>query len=208
MALLWAAAAGPLVALLLHAPHAAWCAVFGYHLGCWIFSSLVPAPWGPRPRIARLGLVALGSGLLVAGSGAAGLHVWPALAQCREVWGRWTGRPPADLLFLAYYAAVNPWLEEHYWRAALFGPGVRRLVGLRAARGVCAGAFVLHHAAVLIPAFGLRLGLLLCASVLVAGVIWIAWRERAQNVWWSAASHAGADLGLVIAWSILLRSGA
>jgi hypothetical protein len=200
----WSLACGPLVLAALVAPHGVWWAIGIYHAGCCAAAAAAPGPAGPRPAAARLALAALASAALAAAFAAAVAtldHVRPLL----ERWRDWGLAPPADVVWLAYYAAVNPWVEERYWRGSLLGPAVRARLGGRAARAFSTLGFLNHHAFVIVATFGAGLGAALCVPILAAAVVWTLWRERTGGIWWAVASHAGVDVGLALVTLAVVR---
>jgi len=93
------------------------------------------------------------------------------------------------IAFCAYYAIVNPALEEMYWRGLLAQP--------RTAPGAADVAFAGYHALVL-PLFLKPLWILAAVVVLVA-VAWI-WRRLAARHGGLAipvVSHAAADVSTI-----------
>jgi len=204
-AVAWALGSGPFVAWLLHLAAPAWSVMLSYHAGCWLASGAVSARLGPRP--AWRGLAALGFLSTVATLAAfAVARAWvPALRHPVPSWERWGMRPPADALLLLYYAAANPWIEERFWRGAFLGERLRRRLGSTAAWLLAAAAFVPFHFAVLDASFGHRLAIGLTAPILGASVMWTGFCWRTGNAWWGAASHAGTDLALCLAYVLWLR---
>jgi membrane protease YdiL (CAAX protease family) len=110
------------------------------------------------------------------------------------------------MLFLFYYALVNPIVEERWWRGAVLGPGFRSRIGARGARVLSSVGFLPHHAVVLVASYGFILGAALVFPVLAAACLWTAWRERTGRVWLPLASHAGTDVGLALLYIVLLRT--
>jgi hypothetical protein len=199
-AVAWALACSALVAALMRVPGAAWWAMGAYHLGCAAATASLARPRptpAPRLPVAKLAAVAGGSLAVVVLGGALAVPLvdWQPAAA---LWRTWGLRPPADLVWLLYYASVNPWVEERFWRGTLHGDAVRARLGTRGARALILVAFLSHHAVVLVPSFGVARGLLLCVPVFFAGAVWLWLRERSGRLGWCIASHAGADAGLVV----------
>lgn len=197
----WALGCGALVAALLRAPGGAFWAMGVYHLGCAAVTAIAGGAAGPA-RMARLpvaklaALAAASGGVVVLGGALVAPHVdWQPAAG---LWRSWGLEPPSDLVWLLYYASVNPWVEERYWRGTLLGDGVRARLGTRGARALTLFAFLNHHAIVLVPSFGVARGLLLCLPIFLAGAAWVWFHERSGRLGWCIASHAGADAGLVV----------
>lgn len=213
--LAWAMGCSALVAATLRLPGAAWWAMGLYHLGCGAAIAIAgrarrppsaaqpPAPARPS-SIVPLAAIAGAScaATVLAGALAAPLIDWTAAAG---LWKSWGLEPPGDRMWLLYYASVNPWVEERFWRGTLLGPGVRGRVGPRGARLLTVAAFVAHHAVVLIPSFGAARGALLCAPILLAGAVWTWMHERTGRLGWCIASHVGADAGLVVLYLLGAR---
>lgn len=199
-AVTWALGCSALVAALLGVPGAAWWAMGVYHLGCAAATALLPGPStarSGRPPAAKLAAVAGGSLAVVVLGGALAVPLvdWSPAAG---LWRSWGLRPPADLMWLLYYASVNPWVEERFWRGTLCSDAMRARLGTRGARALILVAFLSHHAVVLVPSFGVARGLLLCVPVFLAGAVWLRLQERSGRLGWCIASHAGADAGLVL----------
>ena len=189
-AVAWALGCSALVAALLRVPGAAWWAMGAYHLGCAVVTASLAGPRTARPGrlpVAKLAAVAGGSLAVVVLGGALAVPLvdWQPAAG---LWRSW----------LLYYASVNPWVEERFWRGTLLGDAVRARLGMRGARALVLVAFLSHHAVVLVPSFGVARGLLLCVPVFLAGAVWLWLRERSGRLGWCIASHAGADAGLVV----------
>jgi hypothetical protein len=178
--------------------------MFVYHAVCVAVST--PAATSDRARRAPMTLrcaVAVASAGLVLAAGWVAHQVFPELYASMGAWGRWGLRPPLDVLWLAYYALVNPWVEERFWRATLLGTEVRWRVGDRGAWGLAALAFGGHHWAVLIASFGWPKGSLLLVPVLACGAAWTALYRHRRDLALNVSSHLGADLALAalyIAW--------
>ena len=199
----WALGCGALVASMLRLPGGAWWAMAAYHVGCVAATAILGSRGsaarvvGARPGAGVLAGVAIASCavVIVAGAIAAPQIDWSPAAR---LWRTWGLEPPRDWLWLLYYASVNPWVEERFWRGALLGDAVRSRLGTRGARILTIAAFLTHHAVVLLPSFGAARGLLLCVPILAAGALWVWLHERSGRLSWCIASHAGADAGLVI----------
>jgi membrane protease YdiL (CAAX protease family) len=190
-------AAAPVVAWAL--PHGLWAATLAYHaviaLGV---MAVAPARLGARPLGWRLGVAALGVAAAVAAAAFAVRPMWdftPAFARWRE----WGLAFPHAIGWLAYYALVNPWVEELYWRGTLCSPAVGAHIGRRAALVLASGGFVGHHAVVLVATWGPGPGVALCMPVLAAGIAFTLLRVRTAGLWWPLATHMGADVGLACA---------
>lgn len=177
-----------------------WAAIAVYHLG--ILGFLAAA--SDRRRGLRLGRGSrwLGLAVPVAASGGLALAVgWPwfepdpaALPRAMTGLGLSGG---AWISFAIYYALVNPWLEEIFWRGWL-APRTGRLHWQDF-------AFAFYHAVVL--TFFLEIGWIAVAFAVLVGAAW-AWRWMTRA--WSGlagpiATHLAADLGIVAAAAWLLR---
>jgi Type II CAAX prenyl endopeptidase Rce1-like len=197
--LIWALLCGPLVFALLQLPAAAWTAMLGYHAGCLVVVRLAGGPHARTrfPVAGALGLL-VGSALLVVACGAVA-RAWGLLpGRPVEAWSTWGVRPPFDLAWLAYYVAVNPSIEERFWRGALLSPDVRSRFGRVIPRLLSTIGFGIHHLVVLGASFGWSRGALMVLPIVAAAVVWVAWRERSGGLGPAIASHRGADLGLAI----------
>ena len=200
--LVWALVSGPVVAVVLRDSGSAWVTMLTYHLGCAAAVGASAAGLGPRPRWRGLAVAAFLSGA-AAWSGIGLLHLH--LQDPMRDWRRWGLVPPEDLPLLAYFVGVNAALEEWFWRGAVLGRRMRKRLGTAGCRGLAVLGFLPLHLGVLVLGFGEVLGILLAASVLPASAIWTALCERTRCVWWAAASHWGADLGIALAYWVWLR---
>jgi hypothetical protein len=120
-------------------------------------------------------------------------------------WAAWGLTPPVDRWLLLYYAAVNPWIEEWFWRGTLLGGPVRQALGSLRARTLALVGFWPLHAVVLVSSFGLAQGGLFSLACLAAGALWTLMRERQGHAWGALASHQGADAGVVWLYWVFLR---
>jgi len=204
-AILWALATGPVVAVLLQGPGAAWRAMPAYHLGCVLAALAAGGGLGPPPRRrvlrSAIWLVATGAGTFATLLLAADL-----LPRPPDRWSEWGLAPPSDTALLLLYVLANPWIEEWFWRGALLGPAVRRRLGTACARALAVLGFWPLHVAFLVRSFGAASGAVLSLCVLPAACAWVLLRERSGHAWWCAASHQGADLGLVTFYLVFLRA--
>lgn len=204
IAVLWALASGPVVALLLHGQAAAWVTMLSYQAGCALAATAAGGRLGARPPAPALLAVAVTTTIAVfaLGAGARWLGVAPPVPS---LWKSWGLAPPADVGLLGLYALLNPWLEEWFWRGTLLGSAVKRRLRPAGAVALSIGAFMPFHLVFLLRSFGVTLGLLFAGVVLAAASLWAALQERHGHTWWSAASHVGADLGVVLLYLFFLR---
>jgi hypothetical protein len=207
LALAWVATGAPVVlaALALAPAHSAWWAIGLYHAGCCLAAVAAPAPHGPRPPWTRLAILATATAALVGVTAAAALRLWdftPAFVR----WQSWGLAAPADLAWLAWYVAANPWIEERFWRGTLLGPDVCARIGARNARALAVVGFLAHHIVALVASFGVARGLALCVPILGASAVWTRLRLQSGGIWSPAASHAGADLALALVYLGGVRS--
>ena len=202
--MVWALLTGPVVTIVLRQFASAWCTMLAYHLGCAVAAGTCRTPLGPRPQWRGLVLLALVS----AAASCSGLRMVLPLIQdaVRGSWRLWGLTPPGDLPLLAYYVGVNAGVEEWFWRGAVLEQGARARLGTAGCRGLAVLGFLPLHLGILVLGFGERSGILLAAGVLLASLAWTALRERTRCVWWAAASHWGADLGIALAYWIWLRA--
>lgn len=199
--LTWGMACGPLTVQLLRVYESAWVAMLTYH-AVTLLVGVRLASWGPRPPVPRVLLVGIASLALTV---ATGFAILPRLGVTRATllrWNEWGAAPPAGLWLLLYYALVNPWIEELFWRGARVGPVPgRRPTGIP---GVT--VFWLFHVWVLASSFGLAVGALVSLPVWLAGFAWAWMCRRRGGIWWSGASHQGANAGLVLLYLWILQS--
>jgi hypothetical protein len=174
-----------------------------YHLGCWTAS--VGSGWGIRPAVRFLAVAAGVSALTVLAVWALLQPLVPALGAPVAAWLEWGLVPPRDLGFLVYYALVNPWIEEAFWRGRLLGAAARNRLGVVPARTLSVFGFLPMHIVVLSSSFEPSTTLLMSCAVLVGSLAWTWMQEKCRTTWLPAASHMGADLGLVIAYLVWLR---
>ncbi len=205
IAIAWAVSSGPVVALCLRADASAWVALCVYQLGSALATRVVRGGLGRRPPTARLLGVAIATAAIVVAFGfaARGLGFVP---RPRPIWQAWGLEPPGDRWLVLVFALLNPWIEERFWRGALLGDPVRRRLGARGARALAVWGFCPLHAVFLLRSFDALSGWLCTGGVLLATILWTSARERSGNAWLSAASHQGADAGVVCLYWCLLRA--
>lgn len=207
LAVAWALSTGPVVALFLRLPRAAWPAMLAYHAGCAIAATAAGLRFGPRPRVPHLLAWAVAGVLAVIGPLAVMQRAGSWVPADSGAWVDWGLRPPGDVWLMAYYVAVNPMVEERFWRAALLGGAVGERLGRWPAELLAAAGFVPFHVVVLATCFGLRAAVLLALPILGASTFWV-WLYRSRKQAWSgAAGHLGVDLGLAAAYLVWLRAG-
>lgn len=178
-----------------------------YHAGCLAAASAVRTDIGTRPDVRNLGSWTVVSALAVLGA-FIGLHRMGWLVSARSpAWQGWGIRSPLDTALALYYVAVNPILEERFWRASLLGPEVRRRIGKTLARGLASFGFVPFHAVVLAASYGWSRAVLLSVPILFASWVWVVLYERRRQAWTGIAIHLGVDLGLVLGYFMWLRHG-
>ncbi len=204
IAVFWALASGPVVALLLHGQAAAWVTMLSYQAACALAAAAAGGRLGTRPPAPALLAVAALTTIAVfaLGAGARWLGVAPPVPP---LWKSWGLAPPTDVCLLGLYVLLNPWLEEWFWRGTLLGAAVKRPLGRAGAVSLSVVGFIPLHLVFLLPSFGVTRGLLFAGGVLVAASLWAALHERHGHAWWSAASHLGADLGVVLLYLFFLR---
>jgi hypothetical protein len=121
------------------------------------------------------------------------------------VWAAWGLAPPGDRLLLLAYVGLNPWIEEWFWRGTLLGGAGGAPRGAARARWLAILGFVPFHLVFLVPSFGWPLSIIIGVAIAAASWIWVILRERQGHVWGAAASHWGADAGLVALYEWVLR---
>jgi hypothetical protein len=175
--------------------HSAWGALLGFHaaiiIGLLIARSGVPV--GILFKSTHRRWIAL-SLLLTGGSGIALLSLWDVfrvaddLPVQLEVLGITTSTWPP---FLAYFAAVNPFVEEYFWRGVLGDP-TRRLYGSDL-------AYAGFHAMVLIgkvPAGSIVFALV---TLTLAGWFWRQIAREDRGLLAPVLGHMAADLTILLA---------
>lgn len=178
----------------------AWLALVGYHIGILLVFAAC-REWRQFRRV-RVIFHPLWAGFAWAGSIMAGFWLYNG----------WNGLPlPADLsaqmteigltpqrwpLFIAYFALVNPWLEETYWRGWLSSrvkfPVVDDLW------------FAGYHTLILLPYVSWIW--LVLAILILTGAAWF-WRQVARDtnsLFIPAVAHGFADFSILMA--IYLRT--
>ncbi len=205
LGILWAFFTGPVVALTLRGPRGALSAMLAYQIGCGLAAWVGGGSLGRRPpglaRGAAAWLVASAFLVFAASALAQGLGLRPGTPL---LWERWGLVAPADRVLLAHYMLLNPWVEEWFWRGTILGTTVRRRLGVARARALAVlGSWPLH-AVFLLQSFGVVVGGGVSLGVVAAAWAWTLLRERSGHAWWCAASHQGADLGLVLVYLFLL----
>ena len=159
---------------------------------------------GKRPPAVGLLAAAAASAIAAFAVGAVA-HRAGIAPRPSPLWRTWGLAPPADLVLLTVYLLLNPGLEEWFWRGTLLGEGVRRRLGRAGAWTLSVGAFLPFHLVFLVRSFGVLHGALFAVGVLGLASFWAALCERHGHAWWSAASHLGADLGVVLLYLRFLR---
>jgi len=185
----------------LYALHSAWVAMVGYHLGMigvlclcrgWRFARMRISP-----ALRGWLLVAALVGLSVGG----GIYLcWPLLGSpdlLRAALSRIGIAPATWPLFILYFCAVNPWLEEFFWRGYLHD----------AARGVTLNdlLFAGYHLLVLIMFFAWPW--LVLTLVLLTASAW-TWRQVnrvSDSMLLSTICHLFADAGILLTVWALVR---
>ena len=193
----------PYVAVLIgvHLLKSGWAAILLYHAG---MLALLPLLGGLRPlRACARGWSARAFVLLVIpclSSGPALFVLVPYVAPSLDLGAALDSlglRGGSWLVFMAYYAIVNPWLEEGYWRGVLASssPSIT-------ASDVFFGGY---HVLVLVYFIAWWWGLLVAA--LLMGVAWV-WRKvatRCGGVLIPALTHLAADASVILAVHALVR---
>lgn len=182
--------------------HSVWIAAMGYHLGMLVFLAL------DRDRLYRWALASrqhpwrVMAAVVGGATGGILLYLcWPLLGVSPEI-----GSDLARLgltattwpVFIIYFCAVNPWLEEWYWRGYL-GTASRTLSGNDA-------LFAGYHILVILPY--VPWPWLVVSLLLLTGVGW-GWRQEARlsgGLLTPMVSHALADLGVILAiYALVVR---
>jgi len=192
----------PYVAVLIgmYGLHSAWAAVFGYHLSMALVLTL-DGYWAQARRLGAGGPAWLraGGALFGIGGGAALYLLWPWLGVPAGF-----GRTLAQLglteaawpLFLVYFCAVNPALEELYWRGYLHHPS-RRLIPNDL-------LFAGYHLLVLAGYFAWPW--LIAVFIGLTAAAWL-WRQLARHTGGLLVpylSHVAADAGIMGAVYVLV----
>jgi hypothetical protein len=191
----------PVVGLALLLTSSGWLAMLAYHLtivavlcvsGGWREPvALLRRGWRPWWLLALVVGVGFGSGVLL-------FVLWPLLGIALAAPAIWAAFGLAGLgrsLFVAYFIAVNPVLEESYWRGYLGSPLLRPTLSDLAFAG--------YHLLVLQSL--LAWYWLLLIFLVLAGAAWF-WRQLARLVGGLGlplASHLSADAAVLTALLLL-----
>ena len=174
--------------------HSAWCTLVGFHVAI-LFSLLVVRPEIPiavllkttNPKWVTLSVLLCGS------SGVALFFLWGYFGIANDLPAQAASlglNAQAWVLFIAYFALVNPFLEEYFWRGYLGHPSRRiRLHDL-----VYAG----YHALVLIGR--VHFGSIIFALVMLTFAGWF-WRQVAredQGLLVPVLGHMAADFTILV----------
>jgi membrane protease YdiL (CAAX protease family) len=175
--------------------HSAWAAMLGYHLVMGILLALYRKDLERcfiRPR--RGYKITLAMTVAGAAGGVLMYGWWPYLGVpggIRDFLGEIGLNQSNWAFFLVYFAAVNPWLEELYWRGWL-GSSARYPV----INDLC---FAVYHGVVL--AGQIEPLWLVLIVILLGAMAWL-WRQanRLSGGWLpSILSHSAADLTIMLA---------
>ncbi len=186
----------------LHLLHSGWAAILGYHAGMCLLL-WAGGGWPSASRLARGWTWKEGtaSAAFGAAAGPAILLLWPLAADpSNPLQERLAGlglQGSAWWAFVAYYALVNPPLEEAFWRGWLRSPS-------RAPAPVDA-LFAGYHALVLPLFIGWPWVVLAFACLVGAAWLWRRLAQRCGGLAIPAVSHLVADVS-VIAAAIVLSS--
>lgn len=192
----------PSVAVLigLHLLRSGWAAILLYHAGVLAFLSHLGA-WRSVRSWARgwNGLVfAVLLGACLA-SGPLLLVLVPVIAPPSLDLGAVLGSIGLDgaswLGFMAYYALVNPWLEEGYWRGALGSPSPWLTAG--------DAFFAAYHALVLVYFLSWVWSVLAALVLLAAAWVWRRVASRFGGLLIPCLSHLAADASVILAVHLL-----
>ncbi|MCZ8521156.1 MULTISPECIES: CPBP family intramembrane glutamic endopeptidase [Paenibacillus] len=112
------------------------------------------------------------------------------LLQQWEFTGAYTG------WLILILIAVNPLLEETYWRGFMFHRLEGRLPG-GARVFVTSFFYALYHLGPLLPMMLWPANVLFTLPVFAAGVVWAVMRQWSGSLWGSVASHAIADMAII-----------
>jgi hypothetical protein len=175
----------------------AWGALIGFHLAMlaalWFDRSNLPPFFILFKSRRRRGWIV--SNLLVGAAGGLGLYLlWPwlgiapdlaaqldALGLTRSTWP----------VFIAYFALVNPWIEEYFWRGYLGLPS-KQLIPMDC-------VFAGYHAMLLVGRASLPALALALSSLVFGGWLWRQSRREDEGLLTAALSHMLADLGILLA---------
>lgn len=181
-----------------------WAGILGYHLAICLALTLGRG-WGGGRALLRGWGVAIGLGLAVAAATAGVLValLWPVIRLEAVTMG--SGLASVGLVgapwiaFMAYYAVVNPWLEELFWRG--FYPS-------RVRPGLVADLlFAGYHVMVMVLFVKLPWALLTFAVLVAVAFVWRAVARRQGGLAVPVASHMAADVSIVAAAAFLAASG-
>ncbi|MFH1724795.1 MAG: CPBP family intramembrane glutamic endopeptidase [Elusimicrobiota bacterium] len=107
------------------------------------------------------------------------------------------------LPFAVFVSAAHSLIEEYYWRWFVYGR-LERLVPARAAVGLSALAFALHHYVILWQFFGPGWAAFFGTAVGAGGAYWAWLYRRTGSLWGPWVSHACVDAAIFLAGYHLL----
>lgn len=168
--------------------------------------------WSP-PRRGGLG-VGIVTGLMIAGVilavyGLVSRWGWIQPAAVSEPVRRaGLADPQVYLAGAVYWVTANSLMEEYVWRWFVFRQ-CERLAGGRAAVGLAALGFTLHHIVALAAYFSWPVVLLGACGVFAGGAIWSALYLRYRSIWPGYLSHAIVDVPIFLIgwWLVFEKTG-
>jgi hypothetical protein len=189
------------VALGLFVFHSAWFALVGYHVGMVAFLYFGKADVDPRLFLPRNNILLI-VGMIVFGLiGGIGLGImWDRFGvsdQAGMILSAWGLNSVSWIPFIVYFALVNPWLEEIYWRGWL-GDDQKHPV---------LNDFLFAGYHLMIVGLFVNIGWTLFAFFALIVAAW-AWRQIARmdrSLFAPSLSHLAADASILIVAYLWVR---
>jgi membrane protease YdiL (CAAX protease family) len=181
-------------------------------LGWRLFVERAPLSWSP-PRAGGFGpAIGLGAATAAVIVAVYGVARWLGIIDPAMVVERaaQTGLSHRGLYLAGalYWITLNSLMEEYVWRWFCFRQ-CEVLFGGRAAVGISALGFTLHHIVALAGQFPLAATVLGSFGVFCGGALWSWLYLRYRSVWPCYASHAVVDIPIfAIGYYLIFRTGA
>ncbi len=175
--------------------HSAWVALLGFHTALLLILVIEKPAVPVRALLRGVDVFMLMGCVLLGASGGVVLYLaWPVFSISPNVFANLAAvglTPAAWPAFIAYFALVNPWLEEYFWRGYLGNTSPKPVV--------MDFLFAGYHLFIL---YGKTTGVWMAVSLLVLTLVAWLWRQvsrKSGGLLIACLSHAAADLSILLA---------